>query len=73
MPLNLSAHEHTVSAVNVNGRELFVRFIADYHEGPEAAAFELRATQVENADDVCAFLQRVQAAQEYLYVFEQGD
>lgn len=71
MSLDLPGHEHTVSAARLDAGTLFVRFIADFHVGTEAAAFELEASNVVNAGEVLAYLQRAQAAEEYLYVFER--
>jgi hypothetical protein len=71
MPLDLPEHEHTVSAVRLDGGNLFVRFIADYHVGTEAAAFELMASDVDDAEAVVAYLLRVQEANECLYIFER--
>jgi len=72
MPLNLPSHEHTVSAAALAGDNLFVRFIADYHVGTDAVAFELLASKIENASAVVAYLSRAKEANEYLYVFERG-
>ncbi len=73
MPLDLPGHEHTVSAAAVEGDDLFIRFIADYHVGTDAAAFELFASKIEAAPQVLAYLYRVKEAGEYLYIFERGD
>jgi hypothetical protein len=72
MPLDLPGHEHTVSATALEGDNLFVRFIADYHLGTDAAAFELLAAKIEDASAVVAYLDRAREANEYLYVFERG-
>lgn len=73
MPFDLPGHEHTVSAAALEGDNLFVRFIADYHVGSDAAAFELLASKVEKAQGVLAYLNRAKEAGEYLYIFERGD
>ncbi len=72
MPLDLPGHEHTVSAAALEGDTLFVRFIADFHVGTDAAAFELLASKIEDASAVIAYLHRAKEANEYLYVFERG-
>ena len=72
MPLDLPGHEHTVSTVSLDGGNLFVRFIADYHVGSDAAAFEIVANELEDAASVVAYLYRAKEANEYLYVFERG-
>lgn len=72
MSLDLPAHEHTVSTARLDDQNLFVRFIADYHVGAAAAAFELYASNVVKAEEVLAYLQRAQSSDDYLYVFERG-
>lgn len=73
MPLDIPGHEHTVSAAALEDDNLFVRFIADYHVGSEAAAFELFASKVEEAPKVLAYLYRAKEEDEYLYIFERDD
>jgi hypothetical protein len=73
MPLDLPGHEHTVSAAALEGDDLFIRFIADYHVGSDAAAFELFASKVETGPKVLAYLDRAKESDEYLYIFERGD
>jgi hypothetical protein len=71
MPLDLPGHEHTVSAAALEGDNLFVRLIADFHVATEAAAFELHVSKIEDASAVVAYLHRAKEANEYLYVFER--
>lgn len=73
MPLDIPGHEHTVSSAALDGDSLFVRFIADYHAGTEAAAFELQVSNPKDAATALAYLRRAQQANEYLYVFERGE
>jgi hypothetical protein len=68
MPLALPSHEHTVSAAALDGDNLYVRFIADYHAGTDAAAFEIHASKIDNAETVMAYLAHAKIASEYVYV-----
>jgi hypothetical protein len=72
MSLDLPDHEYAVSATVLNGDNLFVRFIGEYHGGVDTAALELVANKIENSSKVFAYLQRAKESNEYFYVFERG-